>query len=102
MQEGVLDPGVVLVVVGGHLPVAVEVVGAVAVARGVLGVGQLAGVQVALTAQVVGVGVAPVDAALHVGDGDVPPAVGRPGAGDRHAGRPLGVMARRRGLGAAV
>ena len=79
--------------------VAVQVVGAVCHAAGVLRERQLARVQVGAPAQLGAVVQAPVHAALHVGDDDVvAPAVAElvPDALDAHAARALGIGGGRR------
>src|SRR5205823_11103940 len=92
LRVGASDARVLGVILDADDPIAVEVVGGVRLPARVLWIGELAGVQVGLVTQVACVAALPVDASLHVGDGDVAHAVAGPRAVDAHARGALGVF----------
>ena len=102
LRIGSPDARILFILVDADHTVFVGVIAAERFAFCVVGIGQLARVQVTLFAQVVGVAELPVHAALHIGDGDIAHAVARPRAVHAHARSALRVGGFGRRLGNAV
>jgi hypothetical protein len=91
LRIGAPDARILFILVDADHAVFVRVIAAERFAFGVLGIRQLARVQIALFAQVLRVAELPVHAALHIRDGDVAHAIARPRPIDAHARGPFRV-----------